>query len=62
MTDAERIEKLILTLMRLERCMDHLLKGGGITEEVAEGIRDIKSTIKHVINANEEILPSPSKE
>lgn len=64
MTDKERIERLVLTLMHLNNALQHLDQMA-CEPEVKESIQDIRKTISDVIdiNANEVKLdlwqPSP---
>jgi len=53
MTDKERIEKFILTLMHLDNCMSTLLKMSK-NDIMTDSIHQIKATIKEVIDANQD--------
>lgn len=53
MTDKERIEKFMLTMMHLDRCMDLLIKST-IDKEMIDGLNTVKKSIKAVIDANQD--------
>ena len=53
MTNEERIEKFMLTLMYLDNCMGTLLNMAK-DEIMIDSINEIKNTIKEVIDANED--------
>lgn len=51
MTDSERIEKLVQTLMGLKNAVGHL-KTMSNQEDVKQSAEHIRQTIEHVIQAN----------
>ena len=53
MTNEERIEKFMLTLMYLDNCMGTLLNMAK-DEIMIDAINEIKDTIKSVIDANQD--------
>jgi hypothetical protein len=58
MTDKERIEKLVLTLMHLSNCMTHLRKMAA-SDELKGAITGVKESIDQIISINSEEIKLP---
>ena len=58
MTPEERIEKFMITMMHLDRCMDLLIKST-TDKEMIDGLNQVKKSIKTVIDANQDQIKLP---